>query len=128
MPETSATPATPYERQFFVCTFGPWCRLDGSADVHKALKAKAKEAGLASEVRVTKCGCLGQCGNGPMAVSWPDNVWYAHISVGDVDELFDSHVKRGEPVSRLLYVPKGPGTNKTDAVLEKERDTGKVTE
>lgn len=121
-------PDSPYERQFLVCTFGPWCRLDGSAEVHAALKQRTKAAGLASEVRITKSGCLGQCGNGPMMATWPDNVWYHRLTVEDVRELFDEHVAHGRAVERLRYRPAKPGTNKTAAVLEKEAETGKKTE
>lgn len=119
---------SPYERQFLVCTFGPWCRLEGSADVHSALKKKAKAAGMTDEIRITKSGCLGQCGHGPMAAVWPDNVWYKDLRVSDVDELFEEHVKHGRAVERLRYRPETPGTNKTRDVLDKEAETGKTVE
>lgn len=112
---------TPYQRQLLVCVFGPWCRLDGAVEVHKALKHKAKEAGLANDIRVTKCGCLGQCGNGPMLAMWPDNVWYGRVQASDVDELFDAHIVGGRPVERLRYRPAKPGSNKTAEVVEKEK-------
>lgn len=121
-------PETPYERQFFVCTYGAWCRLDGSDEVRAALKRKVKEAGLASKVRITKSGCFGQCGHGPMAVSWPDNTWYCGVKPEDVDVLFEQHVLGGQPVEALRYHPEHAGTNKTDAVVRKERETGKVIE
>jgi (2Fe-2S) ferredoxin len=114
-------PDSPYEGQMLVCVFGPWCRLDGGADTHKALKSLAKEAGMASRVRVTKSGCLGQCGHGPVVACWPENVWYAHVKPEDARELFDAHVLRGEPLERLRYRPEKPGTNKTAEVLEKEK-------
>lgn len=114
-------PDSPYERQLLVCVFGPWCRLDGSVEVHAALKKRAKEAGMTDEVRVTKCGCLGQCGNGPMLAMWPDNVWYSHVKPDDVPELFEEHLEQGRPVERLRYRPATPGTNKTPEVEAKEK-------
>ena len=121
-------PDAPYERQFLVCTYGAWCRIDASDHIRAALKDKVKKAGLASAVRVTKSGCLGQCGNGPMAVSWPDNTWYCGLKLEDVDALFEEHIVGGRPVERLRYHPKKAGSNKTEAVLAKEAETGKVIE
>lgn len=110
----------PYRRQLFVCTYGAWCRLEGSEAIRDELKRLAKQAGLQDEIRITKSGCFGQCGHGPNAVMWPDNVWYAGIEPTDVPEIFESHVRRGVPVERLRYRPEKPGTNKTRAVREQE--------
>jgi NADH-quinone oxidoreductase subunit F/NADP-reducing hydrogenase subunit HndC len=111
----------------FVCTYGAWCKLDGADDVRARLKDAVKEAGLASEVRVTKSGCLGQCGNGPMAVAWPDNVWYCRLTPDDVPGLLE-HVKTGRVLEARRYRPLRPGTNKTEAVMAKEAEKGKHVE
>lgn len=114
-------PDAPYERMLLVCTFGPWCRLDGGAETHARLKARAKEAGLDAELRVVKSGCLNQCGHGPVVASVPDNTWYAHVHEADADELFDAHVVEGRPVERLRFHAAKAGGNKTPEVREKER-------
>ena len=67
--------------------------------------------GLA-DVRVSKSGCVGQCGRGPMACVYPDNVWYAALDGGDVDALM-AHLRDGEVCGSKLYRPEGPGNNKT---------------
>lgn len=113
-------PDAPYRRQLFVCTYGSWCRLDGSDAIRAALKAKAKEAGLDKELRVTRSGCFGQCGHGPMMVAWPENAWYHQVRLEDVDEIVESHLKRGVPVERLRYHAERPGSNKTPEVKAKE--------
>lgn len=116
-------PDAPYQRQLFVCTYGAWCRIDASDEIRGALKSAVKEAGLAGEVRVTKSGCLGQCGHGPMAVLWPDNVWYAKMRLDDVQALVDS-LKEGRPLERLRYRPAKPGSNKTSEVKAREAEKG----
>lgn len=113
-------PDAPYRRQLFVCTFGPWCRLEGSDEVRAALKEAVKAAGLAKELRVTKSGCLGQCGHGPNMVLWPENAWYAHARVEDVPAIM-AHLQGGPVVERLRYRPEKPGSNKTPEVLAKEK-------
>ncbi|MFA5861944.1 MAG: (2Fe-2S) ferredoxin domain-containing protein [Candidatus Thermoplasmatota archaeon] len=110
----------PYKRQLLVCTYGPWCRLDGADDIRAELKRLTKDAGLQDDIRITKSGCFGQCGHGPNIVVWPENVWYAGVKLDDVPELFESHVKNGTPVERLRYHPEKPGSNKTREVKEKE--------
>jgi (2Fe-2S) ferredoxin len=118
----------PYKRQLFVCTYGAWCRVDGADEIRAALKGKVHEAGLGSEVRVTKSGCFGQCGHGPMMVMWPDNVWYAKVTLADVDELFASHIVRATPVERLRYHPARPGSNKTPEIKAREAEKGMKVE
>ena len=124
LPTTDMVDA-PYRRQLFVCTYGAWCKLDGSDAIRGALKALVHDEGLQGDIRITKSGCFGQCGNGPMAVMWPDNVWYHKLKLEDVPELFESHVKKGEPVERLRYRPAKPGSNKTPEVKAKEAEKGK---
>jgi (2Fe-2S) ferredoxin len=123
-----SVPDAPYERQLFVCVYGAWCRLDGSDEIRAELKRLTKEAGLSDSIRVTKSGCFGQCGHGPNAVMWPDNVWYCGLKMDDVPEIFASHVQKGVPVERLRYRPERPGTNKTREVREKEAKTHAKTD
>ena len=121
-------PDAPYQRQLFVCTYGAWCKIDGSDEVRAALKGMVHDAGLQGDVRVTKSGCFGQCGNGPMAVIWPENVWYCKLTVADAPELFVEHVQNGRPVERLRYHPAKPGSNKTPEVKAKEAEKGKTVD
>lgn len=67
-------------------------------------KAQAKAAGLlgAGQVRVNKAGCLDRCAGGPVAVVYPEGVWYSYVDAHDIDEIVDSHLKRGQVVGRLL--------------------------
>lgn len=118
----------PYERQLFVCTYGAWCKIDGADEIRAALKGAVHDAGLGSEIRVTKSGCFGQCGHGPMAVMWPDNVWYCKLTPADVPEIVEEHVKNGRSVERLRYHAAKPGSNKTPEVKAKEAEKGKAVD
>jgi (2Fe-2S) ferredoxin len=55
---------------------------------------------------------MGQCGNGPMVVVYPENVWYCGVKVEDADAIFNEHLLGGKPVERLIYHPLQPGINK----------------
>lgn len=109
-----------FERHVFVCTRGEWCpSIDGDGiGVHTALKAAVREAGLADRVRVNHSGCFSQCGNGPMAVVYPDTVWYAALTPADAGEIVREHLVEGRPVERLRYDPATMGAHQ----LEREAD------
>ena len=66
-------------------------------------KAQVKAAGLAGPgmVRVNKAGCLDRCAAGPVAVVYPEAVWYTYVDAQDIDEIVESHLKNGIVVERL---------------------------
>jgi len=53
-------------------------------------------------VRVNKAGCLNRCAGGPIAVVYPEGVWYTYWDLTDIDEIVDSHLLNGVVVSRLV--------------------------
>ena len=66
-----------------------------------------KAAGLSGpgQVRVNKAGCLDRCAAGPVAVVYPEAVWYTFVDTHDIDEIVESHLKNGVVVERLLTPP-----------------------
>ena len=101
-----------YERHVFVCTTGSTCPTQGDTEGYvKSLRSEIAHAGLHETVRINKSGCFSQCGNGPMIVVYPDDVWYAAVQVEDLDEIVRSHLVGGQPVERLRYRPGKPGPN-----------------
>jgi len=46
--------------------------------------------------------CLVPCQYGPVAVVYPEGVWYCRIQPEDVKEIFQKHFVEGKPVERLL--------------------------
>ena len=67
-------------------------------------KARVKDLGLAGpgQVRVNKAGCLDRCSGGPVAVVYPEGVWYSYVDQSDIDEIVESHLKNGQVVERLV--------------------------
>jgi len=98
-----------FERHLFVCTDGKVCPRQGAGELFEALREGVKRAGIADRVRINRAGCFSQCGHGPMAVVYPENVWYAALRAGDAPRLVEQHLIGGRPVQELLYLPPGPG-------------------
>jgi (2Fe-2S) ferredoxin len=53
-------------------------------------------------VRVNKAGCLDRCAGGPVAVVYPEAVWYSWVDKSDLDEIVERHLRDGEVVERLV--------------------------
>lgn len=70
-------------------------------------KSQVKALGLngPGQVRVNKAGCLDRCAGGPVAVVYPEAVWYTYVDQGDIDEIVQSHLRDGVVVERLLTPP-----------------------
>lgn len=70
-------------------------------------KKRVKDAGLSGPggVRVNKAGCLDRCAGGPVAVVYPEAVWYTFVDQQDIDEIVDVHLQGGRTVERLVLPP-----------------------
>ena len=98
-----------YERHIFFC-LNHRDNGEASCSQHQAqagfdrCKQRVKAAQLHGPggVRVNKAGCLDRCAGGPVAVVYPDAVWYTYVDQQDIDEIVDSHLKNGRIVERLL--------------------------
>jgi (2Fe-2S) ferredoxin len=98
-----------YERHIFFCVNQREngenaCAQHGAQAGLDRCKARVKGDKLAGvgKVRVNKAGCLDRCAGGPVAVVYPEAVWYTYVDQHDIDEIVDSHLKNGKVVERLL--------------------------
>ena len=105
---TAPTPPQYYEHHIFFCLNkrdnGEACCADhGAQAAFDRCKAQVKARGLngPGKVRVNKAGCLDRCAAGPVAVVYPEAVWYSFVDEQDIDEIVESHLKNGQVVERL---------------------------
>ncbi len=78
------------------------CASSGSLKIADAIEAQIQENKLGEEVKVIKTGCFGLCAEGPIMMICPEHVMYTKVSEEDVAEIFESHIKGGKIVKRLL--------------------------
>ena len=84
-----------------VCT-GGGCIASGALEVSAALNRGVAERGLEQEVKIVETGCLGPCAAGPVAVVYPDGVFYQGIKPEDCDEIVEQHLLKGRADTRLV--------------------------
>ncbi|MCB2019772.1 MAG: (2Fe-2S) ferredoxin domain-containing protein [Burkholderiaceae bacterium] len=101
-----------YKRHIFFClnqreNGENACLQHGAQAGFDRCKSRIKAEGLMGPggVRVNKSGCLDRCAGGPVAVVYPEGVWYTYVDADDIDEIVDSHLKDGHVVERLLLAP-----------------------
>jgi (2Fe-2S) ferredoxin len=110
LPSNAAKPY--YERHVFFCLnerkSGEDCCAQHQAqagfDRCKQLVRQAQLSGP-GQVRVNKAGCLDRCAAGPVAVVYPEGVWYTYVDASDIDDIVNEHLIGGKVVQRLLVPP-----------------------
>ena len=100
---------TYYQRHIFFClnqreNGEAACAQQGAQAGFDRCKSRVKAERLAGPggVRVNKAGCLDRCAGGPVAVVYPEAVWYTFVDEHDIDEIVESHLKNGKVVDRLV--------------------------
>ena len=106
---TLASTMPSFQRHVFVCVNERpaddpkgCCNAKGGVEVRDKLKAELKARGISKLVRANNAGCLDQCAQGVTVVVYPEQVWYGHVTVADVDELVEQHIIGGRVVERLM--------------------------
>jgi (2Fe-2S) ferredoxin len=101
-----------YARHIFFCLNqrdnGENCCAQHGAQIgfdHCKARVKSERLTGPGGVRVNKAGCLDRCAGGPVAVVYPEAVWYGYVDRQDIDEIVESHLMRGEVVERLVLPP-----------------------
>jgi (2Fe-2S) ferredoxin len=97
-----------YRHHMFFCTKARTdgresCAANGGLAGFAHCKAIVKAAGLDGPggIRVNQSSCLDRCADGPVAVVYPQAVWYTFVDTSDIDELVELHLKQGPVVERL---------------------------
>jgi len=99
---------------------GTGCLSSNSEKLRDKLIAKLEELGIREEVQVIMSGCFGLCAEGPIVVVYPEGAMYSRVSLKDIEQIAEEHLKGGQVVEKLLIGSRESVTLEDGTVVTKE--------
>ncbi|TYR80622.1 (2Fe-2S) ferredoxin domain-containing protein [Priestia megaterium] len=81
---------------------GSSCMKKGGEEATQAIREKVSEMDADSVIHTTRTRCNGRCKDAPVAIVYPEGIWYKQVTPGLAHQIVEEHLVNGNVISEMV--------------------------